>query len=345
MKKLFILFIIAAFASCKQDYQDILDIGDKDVSSRPVEVEPIKVIKESFPVHAIGRVSTDKEVKLSFKIGGIISEINGDEGDYVRQGRTLASLRTNEINAQVLKAQSALEKTKRDLDRVTRMYKDSAATLENVEDLSTLLEINQADLEIATFNQTFSQIVSPYNGRIIRKLAEGNELVSPGQPVFIIAPSSGSSYQLSVALSDKDLTKIQIGDKADVFFDAFAGDTLNAQITDIAENADMRTGTFKVDLRLTNNSYRLRNGMIGRSIIYPRAQNAYMKIPMDAIVDGDDESISVFTVESDTIAREVQLKPLVFLDKHIAVRPLSQESEVITRGAQYLADGDIIEIQ
>ena len=73
-------------------------------------------------------------------------------------------MRTNEIDAQVLKAERALQKAKRDLERVQKMYADSAATLENVQDLTTLVQVSEADVDVAKFNQTYAKIISPVSG-------------------------------------------------------------------------------------------------------------------------------------------------------------------------------------
>lgn len=138
--------------SCKKDYDSILESSLETVTYIPVAVEQIASDKESIPIYGIGRLSSDKETKLSFKTGGFISRMSVEEGAFVKKGSFLGALRTDEIDAQVLKAQRALEKSTRDLARVEMMYKDSVATLENVEDLTTLVEVNKADFQIAKFN-------------------------------------------------------------------------------------------------------------------------------------------------------------------------------------------------
>ena len=134
----------------------------------------LELEEETFqiPIYTIGRVSTGTETKLSFKTGGYIEALYVDEGDYVRKGKMLAQLQTTEIDAQVNKTRRALEKAMRDLERFQSMLADSIATLENVQDLTTQVEIAKADLEIAQFNQGYSKIVAPVSGRVVMKLSE-----------------------------------------------------------------------------------------------------------------------------------------------------------------------------
>jgi membrane fusion protein, multidrug efflux system len=342
------IIAIGMLTSCKVDYIDPATSKMNEQAKNYVQISEVKEQNDPIPIHAIGRLGADQEVKLSFKIGGIISEIYADEGDYVKQGKLLASIRTTEIDAQVLKAQRALQKVERDLERIEKMYADSAATLENVQDLTTLSQVTKADLEIAEFNQKYARIISPVSGRIIRRLAEPNELVSPGQPIFLIATSGSNSYVLKVALSDRDINKINLDSRAKVYFDAFPEENFDAQVSTIAENSDPVTGTFEIELAVNANNKRLRNGFIGRVELMPISPGSYYTLPVDAIVEGDEKSLSVFIpAAADTIAKRVSVEPFYITSSFVYVKKPDNVNltRVITSGAPYLVDGDRIYVK
>jgi len=347
MKKL-ILFIIILFTfSCRVDYH-------KNEKSAPLEqknfvkIESVETKTEPIPIQAIGRLGSDTEVKLSFKIGGFISKITAREGDYIRKGSLLGTVRTTEIDAQVLKAERAVQKAKRDLERTKEMFADSVATSENVDDLTTLLQVSEADLEVAKFNQKYSKIISPVSGRVIRRLAEPNELVSPGQPILMIAASQGSTYVMKVSLSDKDVNRVKVKSFAEVDFDAFPDEVFNGEISNIAESADPRTGTFEVEIMIDSKNKRLRNGYIGRAKITPLERAPYLELPIQAIVEGDKKEVTIFVpTQSDTIAREIKVEPIHISNKSIFIKKPEGEilEKVVTVGAAYLIDGDRIFIK
>ena len=228
MKKIIFFTLVIFLGSCKINYNE-QETSSLIEQKNYVKIEAVETKTAPIPIHAIGRLGSDTEVKLSFKIGGIISSVKAKEGDFVKKGQTLATMRTNEIDAQVLKAERAVQKAKRDLERIEKMFADSVATAENVDDLTTLLQVSEADFEVAKFNQKFAKIISPVNGRIIRRLAEPNELVSPGQPIFLIASSSGSAYVMKANLSDKDINRIKYGSSAELRFDAFPNEIFNGK--------------------------------------------------------------------------------------------------------------------
>ena len=141
----------------------------------------------NFPyiIHSSGKLSSKSELKLSFKTGGIINTIYTDEGLEIKKGTTLAELKFDEIYAQVKKARLGLEKATRDFARVESLYKDSVATLEQYQDMETALKFAESNVKIAEFNLEHSKIIAPEDGRILRKLAEENEMISSGYPVFL----------------------------------------------------------------------------------------------------------------------------------------------------------------
>jgi len=326
--------------SCKEKLEELETISNISYDYTIVEVANVIISNDPIPIYAIGKVASDKEVKLSFKIGGIISELMVEEGQYVKRGTLLATLRSTEIDAQVLKAEQALQKAKRDLHRVQEMYNDGAATLENLQDLNTLVKVSNADVQVAMFNRQYSKIISPVNGRILDKFAETEELVNAGQPVLIIA-SSQKPQLVKVFLSDRDIPKTNYGDKCQVFFDAYPSVTFEGSILRISESSDTRTGTFEVDIQINKKGKRLRNGYIARVIILPKQLESYYKIPIDALVEGNEELLTLFVpLQGDTIAREIKVKP-DFIEENYFTVALSNDlylSQVITSGAPYLLD-------
>ena len=104
-----------------------VDAGPSESAEQPVNVfvKDIAAEKRALPIRSSGRLSTKAEVRLSFKIGGLVDRVFVDEGQRVKRGALLARLNLAEIDAQVMQAKSGLEKSKRDRDRAEGLYADS----------------------------------------------------------------------------------------------------------------------------------------------------------------------------------------------------------------------------
>ena len=337
---------LLVISACKQRFEDMDTTLEAKNRVTPVKMQEVDMRYEAIPIRVIGRLAPNQEVKLSFKIGGIIARITVDEGSYVNKGDLIAELRQDEIAAQVLKASRALEKAQRDLDRVKKMYDEGAATLENVQDLTTLVEVSQADLNIANFNKSFSQIRAEVNGRVLRRLAEPNETVGPGQPILVVAADQLTAHQMRVSVSDKEVAQLSIGNDAKLEFDAFPGQVFQGRIIQIAETANPLTATFDVEISVRAGSSRLRNGFIGRAEIQPALKDSFYIIPMSAIVEADEGDIVVFSPDDaqQSVIRHV-VTPKIIGENEVAVEARGiRLSRVITDGSAYLVDGDKIQV-
>lgn len=346
MRFITILLLAITSFSCKQDYVES-NTATTEESAVPVKVAELRLSRAPLPIVASGTVAGKEEMKLSFKVGGIIERMYADEGQRVRKGQLLAKLRTTEIDAQVLKARQAADKARRDLERIEKLYQDTAATLEQVQDLRTALEVAEADLEIAEFNQEYARIVAPVPGRILQRFTEPNELIEPGTPIFALASSAGQAFILEVGVADKHVMRLKLGDRAEARFDALPGDPLPAVVSEMAEAADPRTGTFPIELSLRPGQRELRNGFIGTVRIFPSQQAPYFPIPMDALVEGYQTRANIFVPDSNgTVARKMAVNPQYIGKNFFTVpqRQLDSFRQVITGGSAYLRDGAPIRV-
>jgi RND family efflux transporter MFP subunit len=332
-----ILFVLTHFSCQKKSAQ----VNNKI----PVRTAAVQNKIMVLPIHTSGKICTKAEMKLSFKVGGIIEAIAVDEGETVQAGQILAKLNLSEIKSMLNQAKSGFEKAQRDLARVGRLYADSVVTLEQLQNATTGLEIAKSNLNIAEFNHDHAIIKAPMPGKILKRLGEVNELISPGMPVFILG-MSGSEWILRVGVSDRDLIRLQLKDSAHVWFDAYPGDKFKAHVTEIAEAADPYTGTYEVELKLLSGGKKLISGFVATTDIFPSQQILYHVIPVEALVEGDQNQGFVYTVGDDTESvQKIPIRIDLIAGGEIGVLSgLENINEVITDGASYLAKTSRIQI-
>ncbi|NBC25756.1 MAG: efflux RND transporter periplasmic adaptor subunit [Bacteroidetes bacterium] len=336
-----LLFILQG---CKKEYSQPPSADRNETV--PVRVEPLAVQTSPIPVQSSGRLETASETNLSFLIGGIIEHLNFSEGASFQEGDTLASLDLVEIDAQVQKAREALAKARRDLERITGLYSDSSATLEQVQDTETALEIAEAEYEIATFNRRHASITAPGDGVILKKYAEEQELSTSGTPVYRIGITRGNRYLLKTGLTDKDVLRIRNGNQAEVYFDAYPGRAFNATVTEVPASADPRTGTYEVELSVESEGALLKSGFIGKAMIFPSSSQPYYRIPLQAMVEGGQHRARIFVPLENGTAEPLDLTPDYIGNDFFTIDTtgVAFKHGVITEGASYLRPGIKISI-
>ena len=122
-------------------------------------------------IAANGIVASKDEMRLSFKVGGVIRNITVQEGMVVKAGQKLAEIELAEVNAQVEQARQLALKAQRDLTRGENLYADHVISLEQLQNLRTQTALARAQLQSAEFNRSYAQITPPTDGVVLRRLA------------------------------------------------------------------------------------------------------------------------------------------------------------------------------
>ncbi len=364
---LFVLLIILA-AACQTENPE------SDTSARQAkEVKTVEVKSYDYQetVFASGRLSSTEEAKLSFKTGGIIKKIYVREGQSVRKGQLLAELTLDEIQAQtqqanisqqqadinIENAKLALKLAQRDYDNALGLYQDSVATLEQLQNAEVQLEnaknqldaaqkgknLTQQQINVAQFNLKFSRITAPSDGIILKKLAENNELVGPGNPLFLFG-SKDKAQVIKVNVTDKDIIHIELGNPANIHFDAYPNTEFEGTVREKASMADPYTGTYEIEVEVQPEGKKLYSGFIGQVRIFTDAKQNLVAIPVDAMLKADGQAGEVFIVE-DSLAKRTSVSIFKLEGRHLLIsKGLLPGDEVIISGAGFLNDKEPVKL-
>jgi RND family efflux transporter MFP subunit len=311
----------------------------------PVRVIALKQASFSTPITASGSFSTNDETILSFKVGGIISNLSVQEGDPVKKGQVLATLDLTEIQAGLNQSKLAYEKALRDHERAGRLFRDSVATLEQFQNSKTALDIAEQQLKAGEFNLSYSQIRATRNGFVLRKFVNAGQQVSSGAPVLQINGANQGNWVLKATVNDQNWSIITIGDQAVIL--SSKSDSIPAKVIRKSQSADPMTGTYWVEVvpdKLDNLS--LASGMFGKVVVIPSLQKAGWQIPYESLLDAEGSGGYVFVTDDDQLAKKVKVLLGKISDNSVQVLGgLENHSKLITSGSAYLTDGSKIQIK
>lgn len=325
-----------ALAGCNSTAED----------QQPVELARVRVAQAvtgpAAPlIRTNGLLANEDEIRLSFKVGGVIRRLSVTEGEQVRKGQKLAEIEQAEIDAQVEQASQAHEKARRDVERGERLYADKVISLEQLQDLRTQLAVNEAALNSAKFNWSYAAIVAPHDGTVLRRLAEERELVQAGNPILVLG-AKDKGFVVRTGLADREIVQVKLGDEAKIRLDALPGKTLAGKVTEVSGAADTGSGMFGIEVSLDPTDLPLKSGLVAKLTIIPSTAKAGERIyvPIGAIVEGDGRTARVFVLDQKH-ARQREVEVAFIEGEAVAVNTGLQAGEqVITDGAQYLEDGE-----
>lgn len=333
------MLAILTGTGCRQDKTKKVTL-ERVVSVKVYEVDSMAY---KIPVRVSGMLASRKEMKLSFKTGGLIREIYVTEGATVGKGQMLATLDLSEIRAQVQQTTVGMEKAARDLQRAENLYRDSVATLEQYQDAKTAWELARSRKQIADFNLAHSRIRAPTRGKILKILVETSEITGTGHPVILFA-STADEWVVRVPLADKDIVKLAPGDTAQVKMDAFPDELFHAEVSELGAIADPVTGTYETELLLINDHPHFRTGYIARAVIYPAETGKDCYVPMEALLEASDNQADVFVVEDGRAVRRRVRTGILVGNGVIVTGGLKAGEWVVTEGSSYLEQDTKVQV-
>jgi multidrug resistance efflux pump len=209
-------------------------------------------------VSASGIVVPTTYVYLSFPSGGQNLELFVTAGEQIWIPELLAQVDSRP-------AELALESAEAQLDNsqaiLTQLEDSEFATDGEIEAAEASVRIAEVGVEQAQLNLNNTKLYPPINGTVIEIFSQPGEIVTPGAPVMLIADLSTLQVQ-TTDLNEIDVTKISLGDKAEVVFDALPEINAEGAVVDIAvRNANVAGIYYTVSIELAEIPEGLRWGM------------------------------------------------------------------------------------
>ena len=310
-----------------------------------VTVAPVKLEFRSQPIINSGRISHKNQIHMAFKTAGLVQDIMVEEGDEVSAGQILAMLDLEEIDAQQMRAASHHKKAAADSERYASLYKESLVSLQQMQDARSAADSAAAELKIANFNKKLSVIRATADGRILKRYVDSGEMVQSGQAVFVLAENKQGSI-VRVGLIDQDIVRVALGDPVNITLDAYPDRDFRGTVSEVASGTQASSGTFEVEVRIDDQGYNLRSGLIARVEIMPASGEAQFYLPVESVVRVDDGMATIFIMdESKRSASELQVKLVSLMSHEVVVKgALKTSDQVVKLGAQYLTDGSRVTV-
>jgi len=266
-----------------------------EVPAVPVEVAPTHRAEMAAVYTGTAPIESERKAFVMPKVKGEIRAVLADEGQRVREGQVLARLDGDQMRLEVALNEATMRKLERDYARNLELQQKGLVSATAIDNLKYELEAARANWELARLQLSYCEIRSPIAGTVTQRLdvVKVGNTVTPVGGVIESADSSLfvvedlDSLMLRVNVPERELSKLSVGQPAELGFDAVPGRTFEGRIALISPYIDAQTATFPVRIRVADTGGLLRPGMFARvAIVYERKPDA-LQIPRTALLDGD----------------------------------------------------------
>jgi RND family efflux transporter MFP subunit len=289
------------------------------------------------------------------QISGMLAVQHVDRGDTVNEGDVLFEidseafqLRVKERTANLTRATAQLhfmgkaQKRKESLHKAGTLS-ETAWDRHQFDFALARAERDQARvaLDQAERNLRLTTLRSAISGIVLERYHVPGEVIPEGTVLAWIVDSTEIIFEVGV--SDIELRHLRLKDKVEVTVDAFPAKSFKGHVVRISGNANPKTGTFPVEVRVPNRKLEILPGMIGRLKLLGETYRNQIVIPLMSVHQLLEGQV-VYVVEENRLLKKPVRLGKVLGDRVVIQEGIDPGSTVIIMSQRRLEEGNPVEI-
>jgi RND family efflux transporter MFP subunit len=348
--------------------------------TRPrAEVHPVSlatVAERAFPrvLELEGSLDPAERVLVAPAIPGVIKTVTKRAGDRIKKDELLVEVDPKEVyvgtiplrvqiaaaQAQASAAGEVLRRLDEPLARLRKLYEARAVSKTELDQVeipyvkaraerdaaqSVIGKVN-GELGIAYSKLSETKILAPFDGFVVRRLADPGESARAFPPTVVLVLTRHDPLYLQAEVLEEDIARLRSKQEVAVTCDAYAGEAVRqGTLEEIIPYVNPMTRTATIRVRVDNRDGKLMPGMSARLRIVLGPQTL-LAVPQAALATEPlDQAVSVFVVGEDGKARERRIRYGRSLDGYVAVATgLRAGERVVVKGHEPLVDGAAVRV-
>ena len=298
---------------------------------------------ESFPF----TLRRDRESRLAFRTGGVVSSVAVRPGERLGQGALVAAVDATAQAAAVRRAEAEVARLERAAGRYDRLAEAGAVGSAQALDSASALAQARAALAAARHDLADTRIRMPFAGIVLQRHVEVGEVAGPGAPVATVVDDRAPLLAVADVPAEA-VAGLRAGVSASLRLPGLPG-PLPATLLRSPAAADPASGTVRIELRLANPAG-LISGQSG-SLSFDRTSPGGSApppvpgagvIPAEALLWVKDGRAGVYVIDGQSRARGRVVRFLGMSGDSVRIAGLAPGVRVITTGAGFAREGQAV---
>jgi RND family efflux transporter MFP subunit len=233
---------------------------------------------------------------VAAKIAGRVTQRLVEPGDRVEHGAPLLRVDEADLALAVREAEhtrdvaaAELTEAERQRNRSVPLRRDGVISTSELDAVQTAYDRAQAAqaravVQLAKAEQARADatVHAPFAGTVEVVEADVGEYLQPG--VIVASVVDFSKVRLRAGVTATEAAHLEPGTTAEVAFDTLGGAIIAAELRSVARVADQGSGTYAVELWLSDPDPRLREGMIGELRLHRTPSTDRPVVPRAALL-------------------------------------------------------------
>jgi membrane fusion protein (multidrug efflux system) len=329
----------------------------------PVSIQPVRSGLFEVTAHLTGNVEPIQSVQVISKIRGRVARVVKEIGDPVKVGDTLVVIDPIDYGLEAKRLEGVLEQARadhqqadRDLVRAQELAKVhviSTQALQAAESRSRVAggreKEAEAALDLARQRLSDTNITSPIDGVVTGRFVDvgtmvDNQMMGDRAAVAVYDVKNLRRVKLSVGISEKDLPRSQVGQRARVRVGALPDRTFEGTLMRISPSLSQGTRRAQAEIEIDNPESLLKPGMFATADLVLDRQEGVIAVPKDAVLDRGGRPV-VFVARGDRAKMIPVTLGSADDQSAVVISGLSPGDRLILKGQTILEDGSAIFVE
>lgn len=293
---------------------------------------PVRVIAAGstdlkVQIKAIGTVTPLNSVLVQSRVSGPLQQVFFQEGQKVEAGQLLAQIDPAGYKVELAQAQgqkeqnvALLKSAEQDLERFTRLKEQNTIAAQQmnaqqalVNQLKGALKSNQAAIDAAALQLSYTQIKAPLTGRLGLRAVDPGNLIQANSAEGLVTITQSSPIAVVFTIPETQLQQVRSAFRSGAALSVEAWDRAeqlqltSGTLTTLDNQIDIATGTLKLKAEFANQNEELFPNQFVNVRLNVAVKTGAVTIPQDAVQYGA-QGTYVYTVDDNNKAQIRQLK-------------------------------------
>ncbi len=317
--KLFFIAIAIFIISCKQekkkeDIQEAFVMSDKMLATTEIATASMEQVKNELSFYGKITADNNKMIEVYPVVGGNVTQVFVELGDYVKKGQLLATIRSTEIagfEKDMDDAKNDLIVAKNNLKVAQELFEGKLNTERDVIQAKSEAEKAQSQLQRIQDNiqkgATY-EVLSPINGFVIQKNINQDMLLRNDRTDNIFDIAEISDVWAIANVNESDINQVKLGIDAAVTTLSYPDKVFNGKVDKLFNIIDPETKAMKVRIKLNNEDYLLKPEMRANIKLSYTENQRMIAVPAASIIfDKSKNFVMIFKDRNSIETRQVEV--------------------------------------
>jgi membrane fusion protein, multidrug efflux system len=289
------LLLVFIFWGCNTD-QQTEQSAEQARAVAGYEVKPMDLSRE---IKASALAEAENVITIAARMEGLITGLHVREGDRISVGDTLLTFDTQELQAELNRANAELELAEAAFNRAEQLFERETIARAEFEETRAELQRAESEANLLETRISFGTIISNGNRVVLNRYVEQGDAVSTTDALIRIADTRKLVARFGIP--ERDFVYLEQGQNVGISVDAYPNYEFTGTIQRLypSSNEESRLFTAEIALPAEQGNVIIRPGFLVRTSIFAERREDVLAVPSESLLASEENERFVYVINEE----------------------------------------------